>query len=154
MSLQIIKNEKADKTTAKTKAKTKSDALVTAEAVDAYLAKKADYAKKAAKLEPLAKEIAELEAQFIAVADEALPADEQTVLVGTDPKTRIEVSAKGNQTKITDKQKLIELIGTEQYLEVATIGITDARKYLTEKQFNSVSVTERVTKRRLKVIED
>lgn len=153
MAVQITKQatKKVTKATAKVK---QEEPLLSKDVLDIYLAKKADYEKKAAKLAPLAKELSDMEAQFVGVVDESVADDKDVLLTGTDPTLHVHVSAKGQNTTITDKPKLIELLGQEQFNELATIGITDARKYLTPKQMDAISATERKTKRRLKVVND
>lgn len=59
-------------------------------------------------------------------------------------------TAKRKSTEITDKKKLIEILGLEAYLAMSTVSITDLKKYLTPIQVKQVSSELYTGKRTLK----
>ena len=126
-------------------------AAVEADAVDQlqdlYCALRQVIDPQAAALKIQQKELAEIEEALLAAIDaEHAP---QQAGVRKTPNYLLSFAAKGKQTTITDKKKLIEMIGLEAYLAIAEISITDMRKYLTAAQVAQVSQEEHKSKRRL-----
>lgn len=78
------------------------------------------------------------------VTDEKMDGIRKTV------KWLLSFTAKRKSTEITDKKKLIEILGLEAYLAVSTISITDMKKYLTPVQIKQVSTELYTGKRTLK----
>lgn len=60
-------------------------------------------------------------------------------------------TAKRKATSLTDKKKLIELLGQDLYLELSEISVENMRKYLTPQQVKLVATEDYLGKRTLKV---
>lgn len=76
--------------------------------------------------------------------------DEKSDGIRKTMKWLLSFTAKRKSTEITDKKKLIEILGLEAYLAVSTISITDMKKYLTPIQISQVSTELYTGKRTLK----
>lgn len=63
--------------------------------------------------------------------------DEPTVFKGTDGE--VEFSKTVMTTEVTDKDALIAKLGQETFNNVAKLGVTDARKYLSDIELESIT---------------
>lgn len=119
------------------------------ESVDQYGDLKGKLDKKLEKLQPLQKEVAELEKDLLTYVDQHTdPADEMTL---AGEKYEALFGKKGTQSEITDKALVREMLGDELFFELAKINITDLKAYLNPKQLKKVLHEERKSKRRVKV---
>jgi hypothetical protein len=110
---------------------------------------------------PVLSQIKALQAKLapLAVAFAKLQALADALAIGDDPEYHAEiganfiaeVGAKGKSRSIKDKIKLVELMGEEMFLQLATVKLGDIDKYLTQPQRDEVLKTER-TQRSVKVI--
>lgn len=60
-------------------------------------------------------------------------------------------TAKRKSTTLTDKKKLLALLGADLYLELSEISVENMRKYLTPQQLKLVATEDYTGKRTLKV---
>lgn len=149
MAVNVITKEKAVETKTETKKKVKSKDIMSKKDVDKFGANVIKLNRKKAQLKPLENKVGNAEKDFLAKADELLDAGETFTLLGKE--FDIELGAKGSKTVITDKEKVLELLGEKVFFELAQISITDLKKYLTEDQIEEVTETTRPNKRRAKV---
>jgi hypothetical protein len=109
-------------------------------------------------LEPLRKEVKALETQILDVVDQVIPAaDEVPVLSGN--KFSLQIGAKGKKTIIREdevdgKAEIIKIIGIEAFIKLAKITMEDLNMYLSGEQVGSVTKTDHVNKRRVKILEN
>jgi hypothetical protein len=116
---------------------------------DQYCALREVYDPKEKALKMSKKEIDEVADKLLAVLDES-----HDKKVGGIRKTLnwlLDFTAKRKSTEITNKKKLVEILGLETYLEISSISIEDLKKYLTPKQVAEVSEELYTGKRTLKV---
>lgn len=119
--------------------------------VYAYVSKNKELAKLMADLEPLTTEVAQLKSTLVEYVDSVYPESQKVVL--NESGASVEVSAKGKSTTITDIKKIKdELLTEEEFLALATIKVTDLRKYLSKKDYDAVTQTMYKTARRVKVL--
>lgn len=102
---------------------------------------------KREELKILEKELKPVEEALLEAIDEASEGHEEGVRKTEE--FLLSFSAKGKQTDITDKKKLIEILGLEAFIALASISITDMKKYLTDVQVKQVSKESHKTKRKL-----
>lgn len=103
-------------------------------------------------LTPLAKAYTETEAEMLALADSQLIPDQKTTVIGET--YRAELGMKSNKTTLTSvevAQKALENIEEGLFLLLASVGITDLKKYLDPTSLEMCTDTERSGKRSVKV---
>ena len=103
-------------------------------------------------LEPLTKQHAKKKAELLEWVNKTHVPSDKTSVEGKEYEA--EVSAKGNKTTITDIEKLFKLfkkIEAGLVFELMKFNIGDIRKYLTPKQIEQVTKTERVNERTVKI---
>lgn len=158
MALTINKNKSATKTT-KTKTKVvatsvedqQSEQIVDAALVDEFLALTKAIEKHNDKIKGSIARAAELKAAMVGAADEFLPADDELVLLDSTGNTKVTISAKANATSITDMAGAKKALGTETFMEIAKVGITDLKSYLPKDKFEAVTTTEQTGPRKVKI---
>jgi hypothetical protein len=130
-----------------------AEKVVEADAVDVlqdqYCALREVYDPQEKALKIAKKEIDAVGEQLLAVLDE-----NNDKKVGGIRKTvnwLLDFTAKRKSTEITNKEKLIKILGMQTYLEISTISIEDLKKYLTPAQVAEVSEELYNGKRTLKV---
>lgn len=134
----------------KLKASVKADAIKSEafdELQDIYCALRQELDPKLAALKIQQKELADVEESLLAALDSTYKPHEDGVR--KTEKYLLSFAAKGKATTITDKKKLIEILGLDAYLAMAEISITDMKKYLTAAQVKLVATEVHKNKRRL-----
>ena len=119
-----------------------------AQTVDLYCELKEKIEPLAAKVAILEKELKPVEAQIQATLDIENAPDEEGIRQTEN--YLLSFSYKGKATELTDKQKLIEILGINTFIELAQVKIEDLQKYLTEKQMAQLTKVNHKNKRRLK----
>ena len=110
----------------------------------AYLLAKSDF-------EPAEKAYKKAEKALGVAADELVtPASSVTL---TQDGKSVLMGPKGVKTEVTDKETIKVILGEETSDAIATYGIGDLRKYLTEAQFNSVTAQIHANKRKITVLQ-
>ncbi|MCK5788771.1 MAG: hypothetical protein KAH32_07220 [Chlamydiia bacterium] len=161
MPVQILK--KKNKTTVSTKVKaTKVKAKKATTHADAVEPLVASMAALEERIKPMLKRLAPLQksydatkAKLIKLSDEMYEPSEK----GTFEFDGVvcEIGQKDNSTKITDKERAIEILqslGEGVVLELVKFGITDLRTYLTPSEIEEVTMTSRTGKRSIKITKD
>ena len=118
------------------------------EKVDAYGTAAEQLATLMKKLEPLANKVAKLKKELAETGLEA-PADETVTLEGVDYDVKMVVRAM--KVTDTDRKLLYKTLGSDLYLDLATIAIGDIRKYCTPPQIAEILTEVREGGRTLKV---
>ncbi len=101
-------------------------------------------------LAPMEKEFKKAEAAFLKIVDTDFEADLEVTIKGQFH-TAI-AGAKTNKTEVTDKESLVAMLDAMTpglAVSMASFGITDLRKTLNEAEFDSVTKTERIGKRKV-----
>ena len=110
-----------------------------------------------AKLDPIIASYEKAKSEVQTIADEMYGAsDKGSFQFGH---LLCDIGAKANSTKITDKERAIEILqnlGDGIILELVKFGITDLRTYLTPSELEEVVITTRSGKRPIKltIVED
>ena len=115
--------------------------------VDLYCSLREVLDPKLAAIKIEQKEFEEVEKELLSAIDQTVKPEDSGV-----HKTLtylLSFAAKGKSTSITDKKKIIEILGLDTYLELSEISITDMKKYLTPAQVALVSKEEHKTKRKV-----
>jgi hypothetical protein len=143
MAVQIVKP--------KVKEVSKYDAsqIVLPETVDEYAEKKAKLVKKLEKIAPLTKEVAALEKGINGAVDEVIDPSVGLDLVGID--FELKLGPKGSRVSLSDAEGLLDMIGQELFLKLASVKVTDLKAYLTPDQLAKVTKSEYAIKRRMKI---
>lgn len=153
MAVTIKQKEKPKaKTKGKAKAKAVSNLHEAEELVDAIGLIQEQMKPLQEALAPLTKQYSKLNTDLLEIVDKEFAAESKTTLVGENYSA--EVGAKGNSTIITDMeqaQKTLEQVEEGLFLLLAKVGITELRQYLTPKQLEKITETNRTGKRRVKV---
>ena len=123
--------------------------IVSPETVDEYAGLKAKLDKKQEKLAPLAKEVASLEKGILGAVDEVVDPSVPLDLQGYE--NELKLGAKGEKVSLSDIEAVRDILGEETFMKLATITITNAKKYMTPEQLESVSSKSYAIKRRMKV---
>ena len=123
--------------------------IVLPETVDEYASKKAKLDSKMEKLSPLAKEVSALEKGIIGAVDEVIDPSVGIDLVGND--NELKLGPKGSRISLSDAEGLLDMIGQELFLKLASVKVTDLKAYLTPDQLAKVTKSEYAIKRRMKV---
>jgi hypothetical protein len=114
--------------------------------IDTFGAQRVAFAKAKETYEKVSKPFEKLEKAFLEdVADPLLASNEETVLVGDE--YDVEIGPKGNRTEITDKKLLIEKLGLDLFLKIATVSVEDMKRYLTDDELKECIANVRKTKR-------
>jgi hypothetical protein len=143
MSVTIVKPK------AKVIDKVVSAQIVSPETVDEYAELKAKLDKKNEKIAPLAKEVAALEKGILGAVDEVVDPSVPLDLQGYE--NELKIGAKGEKISLSDIEAVRDILGEETFMKLATITITNAKKYMTPEQLESVSSKSYAIKRRMKV---
>lgn len=143
MSVTIVKPK------AKVIDKVVASQIVSPETVDEYAGLKAKLDKKQEKLAPLAKEVASLEKGILGAVDEVVDPGTPLNLQGYE--NELKIGAKGEKVSLSDIEAVRDILGEETFMKLATITITNAKKYMTPEQLESVSSKSYAIKRRMKV---
>lgn len=127
--------------------------IVAAARVQEFLDLDKELTKHAEKIAAKAKRHGELKKQFLAAVEESkVSPDDKVELRGTDPKSKIvEISPQSNKTVVTDMEAAKKALGTELFMKIAKVTLSDLKDYLTKPQFESVTVTSRDGGRRLTI---
>lgn len=89
----------------------------------------------------------ELKKEFLEYANSTLGDDEELVIKVPGEK-ELKIGSRSNVRSITDMDKAVELLGTDTFMKIAKIGLTDLDKYLTPEEVAEVTVTKRSDTRR------
>ena len=143
MSVTIVKPK------AKVIDKVIASQIVSPETVDEYANLKAKLDKKNEKIAPLAKEVASLEKGILGAVDEVVDPSVPLDLQGYE--NELKIGAKGEKVSLSDIEAVRDILGEETFMKLATITITNAKKYMTPEQLESVSSKSYAIKRRMKV---
>ena len=143
MAVTIVKPK------AKDVEKIESSQIVQPEVVDEYASLKTKLDKKKAKLAPLEKEVGKLEKGILGAVDEILDPSVSIDLQGNE--SELKVGPKGQRTELADAEKAMDILGTELFLKLAKISITDLKAYMTPEQLAEVTQSTYAIKRRVKV---
>ncbi len=103
-------------------------------------------------IEPLSKKYGVLQSELCELVDEQLKPEQKKTFEGEVYEA--DVSAKGNSTTITNMKKVFNLFkdaGDDLHFELMKFNIGDLRKYLSPKQIEKVTETERTGKRSVKI---
>lgn len=103
--------------------------------------------KEQEKLKPYQEAMAELKAAL-----DGLEADDEAVIEELGAEFRVEAGKRGSSRRISDMQKVRELMGDELFFQVATVALKDVDAYLTQPQRDQVIAVTR-TGRSVKVVE-
>ena len=123
--------------------------IVSPETVDEYAGLKAKLDKKMEKIAPLSKEVAALENGILGAVDEIVDPAVPLNLQGYE--NELKIGAKGEKVSLTDIEAVRDILGDETFMKLATITITNAKKYMTPEQLDAVSSKSYAIKRRMKV---
>lgn len=126
----------------------KIEADATDQLQDMYCSLREVYDPQEEALKIAKKEIDEVAEQLLSALDQAN--DEKVDGIRKTVNWLLSFTAKRKSTEITDKKKLIEILGLEAYLAISTVGITEMKKYLTPAQVKQVSTELYSGKRTLK----
>jgi hypothetical protein len=126
----------ADAVQVKPKAKAKPEAIVLAEELIDL-----DYRLKQAEAYQMLKRVEELKKRLQSIAQESGAPAEQQYVFDTE-EGQVVFSPCRMETTITNKASMITIMGQQTFNEVAKVTLTDARKYLSENELATVSVTE------------
>ena len=143
MSVTIVKPK------AKVIDKVVASSIVSPETVDEYADLRAKLDKKQEKLAPLVKEVASLEKGILGAVDEVVDPSVPLDLQGYE--NELKIGAKGEKVSLSDIEAVRDILGEETFMKLATITITNAKKYMTPEQLESVSSKSYAIKRRMKV---
>jgi uncharacterized protein YkvS len=143
MSVTIVKPK------AKVIDKVVASQIVSPETVDEYANIKAKLAKKQEKLAPLAKEVASLEKGILGAVDEVVDPSVALDLQGYE--NELKIGAQGEKIAITEIGFIVDMLGMETFLKLATISTANLKKYLTPEQMDQVTKKTYAIKRRMKV---
>lgn len=122
--------------------------------ISAYIEAKEKVAKKQAALKKALKPLTDLVASTdtsLRLTADGLVSTDSTVIFYED-NDEVLVGAKGNSTEVVDKEKILELLGRDNFMALVKFSITDLREYLTKAQFDECTKTARTGKRSLKVL--
>lgn len=123
--------------------------IVLPEIVDAFGEQAVKLAKKKEKIAPLEKSVSASEKEILKAVDEVIDESVDITLLGED--YDLVIGPKGQRTEVTNTLRAAELLGEDLFLKLATVSITNLKKYLTPEQVAEVTKTEYKTKRRVKV---
>ena len=123
--------------------------IVLPEVVDDFGTQALKLAKKKEKLAPLEKAVTAAEKEILNSVDEVF--DEATDVTLFGEEFDLVIGPKGQRTTLVDTLKAAEMLGEDLFLKLATISITNLKKYLTPEQVEAVTETKYATKRRVKV---
>ena len=143
MSVTIVKPK------AKVIDKVIASQIVSPETVDEYADLRAKLDKKQEKLAPLVKEVASLEKGILGAVDEVV--DPGTPLNLTGYENELVIGAKGEKIAITEIGFIVDMLGMDTFLKLATVSTTNLKKYLTPEQLEEVTKKSYAIKRRMKV---
>ena len=143
MSVTIVKPK------AKVIDKVIASQIVSPETVDEYADLRAKLDKKQEKLAPLVKEVASLEKGILGAVDEVV--DPGTPLNLTGYENELVIGAKGEKVAITEIGFIVDMLGMDTFLKLATVSTTNLKKYLTPEQLEEVTKKSYAIKRRMKV---
>lgn len=123
--------------------------IVLPEIVDNFASQAVKLAKKKEKIAPLQKAVDAGEKEILTAVDEVI--DEATDIVLNGEEYDLVIGPKGQRTALVDTLKAAEMLGEDLFLKLATVSITNLKKYLTPEQVAAVTETSYATKRRVKV---
>lgn len=123
--------------------------IVSPETVDEYANLKAKLTKKQEKLAPLVKEVASLEKGILGAVDEVVDPGTPLDLQGYE--NELKVGAQGEKIALTEIGLLVDAIGMDTFLKIATVSTANLKKYLTPEQMELVTTKSYAIKRRMKV---
>ena len=93
------------------------------------------------------KRLAELKKKFQSALDD-YSGEEEYELHGSEHV--IQMGKKSNTTKITDKSGIKDMLGEDTFFEIVAVPVTPLKDYLTKKQLDMVTETERSGSRSIK----
>ena len=96
----------------------------------------AELAKKLDKIAPLQKSVSAMEKEILHQVDDVIAPSVGLTLTGDDHD--LVLGPKGKRTEVVDVAKAADLLGFELFIELASISITDLKKYLTPAALNSL----------------
>lgn len=123
--------------------------VVLPEVVDDFASQAVKLAKKKEKIAPLQKSVDAGEKEILKTVDEVF--DEGTPVTLNGEEYDLVIGPKGQRTEIVDTLAAAQMLGEELFLKLATVSITNLKKYLTPEQVAAVTETKYATKRRVKV---
>jgi len=138
---------KKDKVTEVTKEL--SQDIIAPEVVDEFAEAALKYGKKMEKLAPLKKSVEGQEKAILATVDDVV--DPATGLTLHGYNHEVVLGPKGNKTEVVNVAKAAEYLGFDLFMELASVSITDLKKYLTPDQVEEVTKVSRKNKRRVKI---
>lgn len=143
MAVTITKNKAATKGVSKTK-EVKVEVETDPGAIEALpLTRLADLYGElqdkvtALQLDPVFQQFANVQKELKERLAASLQPTETTVINGKHYDLEVGVSAKSPRA-VEDKEAVLKMLGLEVFVQVAKIGVTDAQKYLTGEQLDSV----------------
>lgn len=123
--------------------------VVVPEVVDEFAMLSAKLAKKLEKLDPLKKKVEKLEKGILGAVDEVFDPSVDLVLQGEE--NELLLGPRGKRTSITDKDKLVDLLGIDLFVKLAKVSVTDLKKYMTPEDVEQVTTAKYAIKRRVKI---
>ena len=143
--IELEQVSEVEKTAKKIESQTETEALDQIIGVYCNLRMKLD--PKISELKIETKDLDFVEKELLSLIDTLAPAGEEGT-IQTD-KFLLHFSKKGDTFKVSDKKKLIEFLGIDQFLEIAEVSVTNIRKYLTKDQVEAIGKDIPTTKRKI-----
>lgn len=143
MTVTIIKPKAVDVT------EIDSESIIPAVVVDEYGSLVAELKDATEKLAPLTSKVSELAKGIIGAVDEIIDPSVPMVLDGND--YRLNLGAKGVKLMSADSEAVIYELGTELFMKLAKVSITDLKAYCTPEQLEKITTSTFSIKRRMKV---
>ncbi len=103
--------------------------------------------KNAKKMESVNDEFADVKKELIAYANESAGDDEE--LEFRTEFGKVKVGKRGTTRVVTDMEKAVEFMGSETFMQVARINLSDIDKYLVPAQIEQCVETKRNDTRRI-----
>jgi len=134
----------------KTKSKAKSAALNDTQALAvAYVEDRLVLDAELAKLSALKKRVEEQEEALLKLVDDGTPKASETKIVAGD--YVVKFGPKGQKAVGFNKAMIRKALGADLFVELATFGVTELKKYMTGEDFSKAVAYDHVNKRRVTV---
>ena len=119
-----------------------------AQKVDQYVCRKEELKMAMEEIKPLQKKIKELENEFYTITDRT-PADEVVTIQGFE--YVLELGKKAKNVSSIDMDRVIEILGDDKFMKLATIPVGKIRDYLSPEEQEEVLEEELSGKRTIKI---